>query len=380
VEFEYADHGSATWTSIGTDTTGPAPYTADWDTTAVPDGHYDLRILVTDGADNTTVTMLSDKVVDNTPPNVAVVGSPTQGGVVSGNVGITASAADATSPIASVQFLVNGSPLTTDTTAPYSSTWNSASGPDGSATIQVVVTDMAGNSTTSAVRTITVDNHSPVPTLGDPGANLSGTVTLTATSDPDTGSVDFQRADAGSGIWTTIATDTTTPFSTSLDTTTLADGLYDFRVVATDGIGNTGTSAIVANRRVDNTPPSGSLTAPSAGATVGGSAIPLHASTSDSGSGVASVRYEVRPTGGGSFTPITTSTTAPFDGSWNTSGLATGDYDLRPFVTDRAGNTFTGATVTVHVDASAPTVALASPGSTLSGTVALNATVTGNGA
>src|SRR5262249_9814641 len=124
VEFEYADHGSATWTSIGTDTTGPAPYTADWDTTAVPDGHYHLRILVTDGADNTTVTMLSDKVVDNTPPNVAVVGSPTQGAVVSGNVGITASAADATSPIASVQFLVNGSPLTTDTTAPYSSTWN----------------------------------------------------------------------------------------------------------------------------------------------------------------------------------------------------------------------------------------------------------------
>src|SRR5262249_51229740 len=122
------------------------------------------------------------------------------------------------------------------------------------------------------------------------------------------------------------------------------------------------------------------LPAPTAGSVVGGSAAPLHASTSDSGSGVASVRYEVRPTGGGSFTPITTSTTAPFDGSWNTSGLATGDYDLRPFVTDRAGNTFTGATVTVHVDASAPTVALASPGSTLSGTVALNATVTGNAA
>src|SRR5262249_14109201 len=208
----------------------------------------------------------------------------------------------------------------------------------------------------------------------------SGTVTLTATSDPDTASVDFQRADAGSGTWPTIATDTTAPFSTPLDATTLPDGLYDFRVVATDGTGNTGTSAVVANRRVDNTPPSGSLTAPTAGAMVGGSAVPLHASTSDSASGVASVRYEMRPTGGGSFTTITTSTTAPFDGSWNTTGLATGDYDLRPFVTDRAGNAFTGATVTVHVDATAPTVVLANPGSTLSGTVTLNATVTGSGA
>jgi Bacterial Ig domain len=380
VEFQYADHGTTIWTTIGTDITGPAPYTADWDTTAVPDGHYDLQILVTDNADNTTVTTLSDKVVDNTNPNVAVVGSPTQGAVVSGNVGITASAADVTSPIASVQFLVNGSLTDTDTTAPYSTTWNSASGPDGAATIQVVVTDMAGNSTTSAVRTITVDNRSPVPTLDDPGANLSGTVTLTASSDPDTVSVDFQRAPAGSGTWTTIATDTSAPFSAPLDTTTLADGLYDFRVVATDGIGNTGTSAVRANRRVDNTPPSGSLTAPTAGATVGGTAVPLKASTSDSGSGVAAVRYEMRPTGGGSWTTVSTSTSGPFDGSWNTTGLSTGDYDLRPVITDGAGNAFVGATVTVHVDATAPTVALADPGPALFGTVTLNATVTGNGA
>src|SRR5205085_621971 len=85
--------GSTTWTTIGTDTTGPAPYTVNWATTAVPDGHYDLQILVTDNANNTTATTLADKIVDNTPPNVAVVGSPTQGAVVSGNLGITASAA-----------------------------------------------------------------------------------------------------------------------------------------------------------------------------------------------------------------------------------------------------------------------------------------------
>src|SRR5207247_10231748 len=147
-----------------------------------------------------------------------------------------------------------------------------------------------------------------------------------------------------------------------------------------DGIRNTGTTAVRTNRRVDNTSPGGSLTAPAAGATVGGSSVPLKASTSDAGSGVASVAYEMRPTGGGSFTTISSSTTAPFDGTWNMTGVSTGDYDLRPLIADRAGNTFTGPTVTVHVDATAPTVVLANPGSPLAETVTLNVTVTGNGA
>src|SRR4029079_12284084 len=48
VSFEYSVAGAGGWTPIGTDMTGPAPYTTDWDTTAVPDGHYDLRIVITD--------------------------------------------------------------------------------------------------------------------------------------------------------------------------------------------------------------------------------------------------------------------------------------------------------------------------------------------
>src|SRR5207253_2308635 len=180
-----------------------------WNTTPVADGHYDLRIVVVDGAGTSSTTNLPDKVIDNTPPNVATVGAPTEGALVSGNVAISASAADVTSPVASVEFFVRGVSIATDSTAPYSLNWNSASAPDGTATIYVVVTDMAGNTKTSALRTVTVDNGAPAPTLADPGANLTGTVDLTATSDADTAQVDFQRAAAGSGTWTTIATDNT---------------------------------------------------------------------------------------------------------------------------------------------------------------------------
>ena len=380
VTFEYTDAGGSTWTAIGTDTTGPGPYTASWDTTPVPDGHYDLRILITDNADNVTTTDLPDKVVDNTAPDVALVGAPTEGQLVSGTIGIAASASDATSPVASVKFYVRGSLLGTDSTAPFSLNWNTTTGADGGATIQVVVEDMAGNTTTSALRNVSVDNVSPTPTLADPGQYLNGTVSLSASSDPDTTQVDFERRTAGGGSWVTIASDTTTPWGTSLDTTALADGLYDFRAIATDATGHTGTSPIRANVRVDNTSPAGSLTSPAGGATVGGPSVTLSGSYSDAGSGIASVRYELRPTGGGSWTTIATSTSAPFSATWDATTVASGSYDLQPVLTDRAGNTFTGAMRTITVDVSAPTVVLANPGATISGSVTLNATVTGSGA
>src|SRR5205085_1528267 len=170
------------------------------------------------------------------------------------------------------------------------------------------------------------------------------------------------------------------PWSISLDSTTLADGLYDFRAVATDGTGHTGTSPLRSNVRIDNTAPTGSLTAPTAGSTVGGSSVALSVTASDTGAGVASVAYELRPTGGGAFSQIASSSTAPFGATWDATTVSTGSYDLRPVITDRAGNTFTGPTVTFDVDVTAPTVVLTNPGASISGLVTLNATVSGSGA
>src|SRR5262249_44874913 len=343
----------------------------------IPDRHHHLRIVIPHHTANRPNPDLPDKVVDNTSPNVATVGAPTEGQIVTGTVSISASAADATSPIASVEFSVRGTSVGTDTTAPFSFNWDTTGGPDGAATIQIVVTDMAGNSTTSAVRNVTVDNVAPAPTLAAPGQNLSGTVSLSASSDPDTTQVDFERRPAGGGSWVTIASDSSLPWGTSLDTTTLADGLYDLRAVATDGSGHTGTSPIRASVRIDNTAPNGSVAAPPAGPTVGGQNVALTASASDGGSGVASVSYELRPTGGGAFTQIASSSSSPSGATWDATTVATGSYDLRPVITDRAGNTFTGAAVTFSVDVTAPTVTLTNPGAAIFGTVTLNATVTG---
>ena len=54
-----------------------------------------------------------------------------------------------------------------------------------------------------------------------------------------------------------MCSDTTVPYSCSLNTTALTDGGYDLRAIATDVAGNATTSATVANRVVDNTAPTG---------------------------------------------------------------------------------------------------------------------------
>jgi hypothetical protein len=223
---------------------------------------------------------------------------------------------------------------------------------------------------TSAIRTVIVDNP-PAPTLDDPGANVAGTVTLTASSQPDTTQVVFERSPVGAGTWTQIATDASAPFSADLDTSALADGSYDLRVVATDGGSFNGTSSLRTSR-VDNTAPTVSVTDPVSGAVVGGPNVHLAGNATDLGSGIASVRFEQRAAGGGAFTAVGTDTTAPYEASWDATGL-TGGYELRAVATDAAGNPATAATVAVTVDATVPSVTLDDPGALLRGIVDLSA-------
>ena len=374
--------GANSWTTISTDLS--APYTADWDTTGVADGSYDLRFVFKDGATNQTSSTLAGKVVDNTNPTAGLT-APAAGATVSGSITMTANANDVTAGVASVEFRVKPTgatsftPVGTDTTAPYSAGWDTTGVADGPADLQVVATDRAGNAVTSATRTITIDNVAPVVTLDDPGANLRGSVALSASSSADTAQVVFQRSPLGANTWTTIGSDPSAPFSVSFDTTAVADARYDLRAVATDGSGNVGTSQILTSR-VDNTAPTGSLTAPAGGAVVGGPSTTVSASANDgSGSGLATVTFQYRSSGSGPYTDIATDSTAPWSVNWDSTSLASGDYDLRAVIADAAGNSFATPAVTVTVDSTPPTVTLDDPGASLQGVANLTAS-TGGGA
>src|SRR5205807_385154 len=156
--------------------------------------------------------------------------------------------------------------------------------------------------------------------------------------------------------WTTIATDNSSPYSVAWDTTAVGDGLYDLRVITTDNAGNTFTSALVTNVRVDNTNPTGSLTAPAAAANVTGNAVTVSSNSADAASAVASAQLPLHDALPILWTTIATDNTSPYSVAWDTTAVADGLYDLRVITTDNAGNTFTSALVTnVRVDNTNPT-------------------------
>jgi hypothetical protein len=134
-----------------------------------------------------------------------------------------------------------------DLTAPYSTTFVTAGVANGVHTLTAVARDAAGNTTTSAPITVTVQNIAPdtmppAVSLIAPadGATVSGAVTISATASDNVGVVGVQfRVD---GV-NTGAEDTSSPFATSWITAIVADGTHTITAVARDAAGNTTVSA-----------------------------------------------------------------------------------------------------------------------------------------
>ncbi len=164
-------------------------------TDTVSAGTYFYRVTAEDAAGNVgapsneaSATVTSD----TTAPTVAVT-APAGGTTVSGTVTVQASASDNVG-VASVQFTLDGAPLgAPDTTAPYSTSWVTTTASAGPHTLRAVARDAAGNETTSAGVTVTVDNSVPPPPSGLVGAWSfdagAGTTAADATGKGHTGTI-----------------------------------------------------------------------------------------------------------------------------------------------------------------------------------------------
>lgn len=348
VVIEYLAPGAATWTTLCTATT--SPYSCAWNTAAGADGGYSLRATATDNAGYSTT---SDPVTTVVANNLTVVLAD-PGGVVQGTVPLTASVYNPGSLLYTVriEYAVSGTTtwktLCTGLQSPYSCLWlTTGSGftQGESYDLRAVATSGTSSTTSAVVADVMVDNVAPTVTMTDPGTPLHGTSTFAATAtDVDAGvaQVQLQYQRSGTSTWTTFCTPTTDPFSCRFDTSTLADGTYAFRAVATDAIGNSATSATVSNRVVDNTVASVSVEDP--GAYLSGTVSV--ASTASSTAGIASVRIDRSPAGSGTWTALCTDATAPYTCPWDTTGVTDGLYDLRAVMTDSLGRTTTSATLT----------------------------------
>ena len=201
---------------------------------------------------------------DTTAPTVTLTAP--SAGTVSGTVTVSASASD-TIGVAGVQFRLQGANLgSEDTTNPYSTSWNTTTVPNGSYTLTAIARDAAGNTTTSASRTVTVSNTTtpptdttpPTVTLTAPSAGtVSGTVTVSASASDTVGVAGVQFRLQGANLG---AEDTTNPYSTSWNTTTVPNGSYILTAIARDAAGNTTTSTsrtVTVSNASPPPPPSG---------------------------------------------------------------------------------------------------------------------------
>ncbi len=91
---------------------------------------------------------------DTMPPSVAI-SSPIAGAQVSATVTVTASASDNVG-VSSVTFLVDGTSIGSDTTAPYSINWNTAALAAGPHSLQAQASDAVGNVGTSAAVAVSI--------------------------------------------------------------------------------------------------------------------------------------------------------------------------------------------------------------------------------
>ncbi len=349
-----------------------APYSVSWNTTTVANGSHTLTAIARDAAGNTatstTVIVNVNNSPDSQPPTVTIT-APAAGNV-SGTINVTANASDNIG-VVGVQFKLNGVNLgAEDITAPYSISWNTLLTANGTYNLTAVARDAEGNTGTSAIVLVTVNNDTQGPTVSitAPAAgDVSGTVNVTANATDNVGVVGVQFLLNGADLG---AEDINSPYSVSWNTMTLINGNYTLSARARDAAGNTTTSAgvvVTVNNVPDQTAPTVSITAPSAGNVSG--TINVTANAADN-VGVMGVQFLLNGVNLGAEDVAT-----PYSVSWNTLTSPNGNYTLTARARDAAGNTTVSPGVIVTV-ANASNLIAALPFSEGSGTA--TADISGN--
>jgi subtilisin family serine protease len=228
------------------DTKTVSPYDFSWNTTTVGEGAHTLQTKAYDAADNIGSSSVVNITVDNNSPTVSMT-APSNGASVSGaSVTVSANASD-TVAIQKVEFYRDSSVLiNTDTTSPYSISWNSTAVTPGSHTLFAKAYDNAGHVTTSSSISVTVlDVTAPTTSITSPAnggtVTKKTTVTIAATSS-DNVAVTRTEFYVNNVL---KCTDTSSPYTCAWSVPNGGGIQYQLQTKAFDAANNMGTSAIV---------------------------------------------------------------------------------------------------------------------------------------
>ncbi len=195
------------------------------------------------------------------------------------------------------------------------------------------------------------DTTAPTVSVTAPvaGATVNGMISVSANAADNVGVAGVQFLLDGASLGTE---DTTAPYSVSWITTSVADGTHVLSARARDAAGNTGVAAnvtVTVSNTPDTQPPTVSITAPAAGATVSATTS-ISANASDNVA-VAGVTFLVDNVQVGSEVVA-----APYAVAWNTTTVGNGTHLLTARARDGAGHTTTSAAVSVTVSNTAQPV------------------------
>jgi Bacterial Ig domain len=219
---------------------------AKWNTTtSIASGIYNL-VSVATNSDGNTATSFPVQIQVNNPPPTSTILIPSNGATLSGTSAVldaTASSPDG-API-SVKFTgsaaLNGVFGSLGTATPtlygYIFVWNTTSVPNGTYTLQSLVTDVAGNFEYSTGISVTVANPTPTTAVVIPsgGASVSGTSSLLdARASANVTYVAFELSGGTINGEQLIATATPTYYGwlAEWNTTSVPNGIYKIQSVA----------------------------------------------------------------------------------------------------------------------------------------------------
>jgi hypothetical protein len=320
----------------------------------------------TDDVDDLAFTVVQE--TDSAPPT-ATLTAPAAGATIKDTVTLTATASD-NFAVVRVEFYDGTTLLGTDTTAPYSASWNTRTVANGAHALTARAYDTAGLVGSAPSVSVTVNNDVTPPTVAfsspAEGAIVSGNITVTGTASDN---VAVTKVELYEGS-TLMGTDTTSPYSFPWATRNAGNGPHTLTLKAYDAAGNTATAERTITTDNDFTAPTVVLTAPADGATLAGT-VTLSATASDNRA-VTKVEFYLGTTLLGS------DSSAPYSLNYNTRLQGNGDKVITAKAYDAVSNV--GISAPVHVnfdnDFTAPTVDVTAPveGATVEGTVTLSAT------
>ena len=224
----------------------------------------------------------------------------------------------------------------------------------GSHSFQVKARNAAGNESTPATRTWTVDTVAPPTPAIDSGP-----------SDPSNAtSASFTFSDSESGVTFRCQLDVaaysacTSPQSYS----GLTEGTHSFQLKAQDAAGN--ESLATHSWRIDTAAPAVTLETPQNNTTTNDT-TPSFAGIAGTAAGDASsITLKIYVGGTPTGTPVQTLTAVPTGSNWSvdaSSALSDGTYTAQAEQADSAGNVGRSSPSTFRIDATAPTVVLTAP-------------------